>query len=195
MLQTLAPTPNHAVDSSTGFIQSLNFPDAFDATKKMEFVQALRANHFKFLATCQQLGISPHTIYKHKRIDKAFDDALRESVNEYAEHLEWVSRTNALEPRSTLERIFQLRALLPDKYARDLKGNGLQKIEINVAGDFVGHAKKDIEAIETTIVRAIESDDSPTVGEITTRPDHNMASPTVGQCPEELGHGNGGGPE
>lgn len=151
--------PSFNVHESTGFLESTKQGEieAFDATKKLSFIETLRANDFRFAITCQQSGVSPHTIYKHRRNDKAFDDAIQESVKEYAEHLEWVSRQQALEPKATLERIFQLRALLPDRYARDLKGQGGEKIEINVVGDVMISHKKSFDAVETNIVREVES--------------------------------------
>jgi len=115
--------PNHTIDPATGFMENRGYLDAFDATKKQVFIEALRANDFRLLPTCQTLGISPHTVHHHRRTDKAFDAAVRQAVEDYAENLEWMSRAQAMEPRATLERIFQLRALRPERYARELKQN------------------------------------------------------------------------
>ncbi len=169
------------MDQSTGFLETtLNHElEAFDATKKLAFIQALRANDFRLLTTCQQMGISHHTISKHRKSDKAFDEAIQDSVREYAEQLEWVSRAQALEPKATLERIFQLRALLPERYARDLKGSGLEKIEINITGDIVGLHKKGFDTVETTLVREIESAREGAAVTITHAPPHSVEVSTV----------------
>lgn len=160
-IQTIVTSPwaKFKVDSASGFLETAQDRelDAFDATKKLTFIQTLRANDFRLLITCQQMGISSHTIYKHRRMDKAFDEAIQESVREYAEHLEWTSRAQALEPKATLERIFQLRALLPERYARDLKGSGGEKIEIHLMGDVMINQKKAFDVVETDIVLEVES--------------------------------------
>lgn len=167
-------TPNHTIDPATGFLQSLGFDDAFDATKKLAFVQVLREKGFNFLATCRECGISPHTISKHRRIDQKFDDLIKDTIREYGESLEWVSRSQAMEPKATLERIFQLRSLFPQKYARELKENN-QRIEINIAGDLMMTHKKETAAIETSIVREID-DNSHIPHQITVVSTENVSS-------------------
>lgn len=159
-------TPAFVVDAGTGFLESTLHKemDLFDATKKLAFIEALRANDFRFAVTCQQTGVSPHTVYKHRRNDKAFDEAIRQSIDEYADNLEWMSRSQAMEPKATLERIFQLRALRPERYARDLKDSGGQKIEISITGDLITFQKKHADVLETSVVREVESAiDSPSM--------------------------------
>lgn len=164
--------------------------DAFDATKKLAFIETLRANDFRFTITCQQTGISPHTVYKHRRKDKAFDEAIRQSVDEYADQLEWVSRSQAMEPKATLERIFQLRALRPERYARDLRETSGQKVEINITGDLVLTQKRQTDAIETSVIREVESaSDSPTVTFTHNAPTSDGGSTVINSMGEELSGG------
>lgn len=163
---------NHQIDEETGFLVNPGFADAFDATRKLAFIQALRANDFKFTKTCQELGVSSHTIIKHRRIDKVFDDKIKEAIQDYADSLEWFSRSQAFEPRATLERIFQLRALKPEIYARDVNRNTPQSINITVTGDMVFGTNKRIDLMDssatsqeyfpTTAQSAEQVPDSPT---------------------------------
>lgn len=144
---------NNTIDHETGMIQSLGHDDTFDATRKQAFVHALRDNAFRFELTCKQFGVSPHTVYKHKRIDKAFEELLRSAIDDYTNTLEWTSREQALtNPKATLERIFQLRALRPEVYARDqLRDASTSNIVLNISGDLFVAAEQRKKRIESSV--------------------------------------------
>lgn len=147
------------LDPVTGYMEtSGDYARAFDGERKENFLKVYRANGLAFYKTCKDLSISSHTITHHVKNDPKFADEIKQAEREYAEELEAKSRGVALNKDSaTLERIFHLRALFPDKYARDLKASGGEKIEINVIGDVMINQKKSFDAVETNIVREVES--------------------------------------
>lgn len=151
----------HAIDPVTGFVETTgNYPAAFDGERKADFLKVYRASGLALYKTCEQLGLSRHTVSHHLQIDPAFSEAVEEAKRSYADELEAKSRNIALTRDSaTLERIFQLRAIFPDKYARDLKQNGAQKIEINIVGDILMGKKRELDTVETSLVSEIDSAD------------------------------------
>lgn len=147
------------LDPVTGYMEtSGDYARAFDGDRKENFLKVYRANGLAFYKTCKDLSISSHTITHHVKNDPKFADEIKQAEREFAEELEAKSRGVALSKDSaTLERIFHLRALFPDKYARDLKGQGGEKIEINVIGDVMISHKKSFDVVETDIVLEVES--------------------------------------
>jgi len=131
MAQDLHYAPNHVIDPATGFLESKAFPAAFDANMKVIFFERLKANGLRLYATAKELGISHHTINKHYQQDEQFRKIYDQLEREYADELEGVSRLNALNPKSVIERIFQLKALLPQKYA-DQRNQSSTNITIQV---------------------------------------------------------------
>lgn len=134
-------TPNHTIDPATGFLESNNYIQAFDASRKVAFLNLLRANSLGLYKTCKQLGLSHHTVNKHYHQDAEFKRQYDDLETEYASDLEAVSRQNALNPRSVIERIFQLKALLPNKYA-DQKSLLPSQITINIDGKLIEQARE-----------------------------------------------------
>lgn len=158
MASPAVSSPYHAVDLETGYLETTgSYGTAFNAERKLEFLRLFRLNSLGFYRTCKDLSLSHATVNHHMEIDPQFKADVEACRREYADELESKSRSVAITKDSaTLERIFQLRALLPDKYARDLKGNGLQKIEINVAGDFISSSKGRAKEIDAEVTQEIE---------------------------------------
>lgn len=139
-------------------IESNGFPDAFDGTRKLAFIQALRSNSFKFEMTCKQFGVSPHTVYKHKRIDPEFHKAMQAAIQDYTDSLEWFSMGQAFEPKSTLERIFQLRALRPEKYAREQSNAAsTHQVILNISGFPQEKLKQRDSVIDVSTVKELDA--------------------------------------
>lgn len=145
------PIPNHSIDPNTGFLESNAYIQAFDAKKKQVFLQLFRENGLKFWRTCAELGVKGDTVHHHYNIDPAFKQALDQVKTEYFDELEGVSRTNALNPRSVIERIFQLKARFPEKYGDGKRESGMQ-ITLNIDGKLLEMVKKRDEVIEAQII-------------------------------------------
>ena len=97
------------------------------------------------------MGLSHDTINRHYRLDPVFKEAMDDLRRRYLDELERVSRTNALEPKMVIERIFQLKSLLPEKYA-DQKGSGSTQITVNIDGKLLETMKKRDEIIEAQVI-------------------------------------------
>lgn len=143
--------PNHTVDPETGFIESNRYLQAFDADKKKAFLKLFYDNGLKFWRTCAELGVKGDTVHKHASIDPAFKAALDQVKREYYDELEGISRINALNPRSVIERIFQLKAAFPERYG-DGKRDSSVKVELNIDGKTLEAIRKRNEVIDAEIV-------------------------------------------
>lgn len=123
--------PNHTIDPETGFMESNGFVHAFDGAKKQQFIKCMVENGLGLYDACDAMKISHHTLSKHYHNDPAFKEALDEAKLEYASRLDAISKKNALNPRSVIERIFQLKYLFPEKYA-DKRDSGNVTVNISV---------------------------------------------------------------
>ena len=108
---------NHQINPATGFLENPGYAFDFDSERKQAFIDEYRRSGLRFRQTCKNLGISPHTIHKHTRIDQAFKNALDEALADYAEHLESSQMEFALDKKNFMDRAMQLRRLYPEKYA------------------------------------------------------------------------------
>jgi hypothetical protein len=79
------------------------------------------------------MGLSEATVSRALRIDSAFREKFDEAEADYLEELQATSRSNALNPRSVIERIFLLKCLLPDKYGQENRPN-VSNIQISIGG-------------------------------------------------------------
>lgn len=149
--------PNHTVDPATGFLESNGYATAFDAQRKQRFLKVYKENGLGFYRACKALGLSHDTVNKACRVDPVFKAAFDEAMLEYADELEAVSRQNALNPRSVIERIFQLKSLIPSKYA-DQRVQSAPQITINIDGKMLDAIRQRSEAID---VQQIEPDALP----------------------------------
>lgn len=150
--------PNHTVNSETGYIENLAYADAFDSDKKIAFLRLYKDNGLRLRRACDSLGMSMSTIHSHYRTDKLFRENFDAIEKQYIEDLEAISRQNALNPRSVIERIFQLKCLLPAKYGQENKPI-TQNITITLDGNFLESMKKrekiiDLEANVSTLEKA-----------------------------------------
>lgn len=109
--------PNHVINPQSGYLENPAYAYDFDTERKKTFLKRFLENGLRLYRTSDELGISYHTINKHYDIDAKFRADYDEVVARYTDELEGVSRTNALNPKSVIERIFQLKSLLPEKYA------------------------------------------------------------------------------
>lgn len=125
--------PNHTVNPLTGFIESKGYVDAFDSDKKLSFLSVYKKNALKFYRTCGELGVKDETVKKALAIDPAFKAAFERAKTEYYDELEGISRDNALNPKSVIERIFQLKAAFPEKYGDGKRESNLN-VQINLGG-------------------------------------------------------------
>lgn len=129
----LPSVPNHTVNPITGFIESNGFIDCFDSAKKLAFLKVFKQNGLKFYRSCDELGLKDETVKKHLRIDPVFKTEYERVRTEYFDELEGVSRVNALNPKSVIERIFQLKAAFPERYGDGKRENSIN-VSINLAG-------------------------------------------------------------
>ncbi len=126
--------PNHTVDPTTGFLESKAYAHAFNAQRKQRFLDVYKENGLGLYRTCKILGLSHSTVNSACKHDPVFKEAFEQAMTEYADDLEAVSRHNALNPKSVIERIFQLKSLFPSKYADQRNVGGSTNIQINFDG-------------------------------------------------------------
>jgi len=150
------PIPNHTIDPDTGFVESNAYISSFDAEKKKQFLSLFKSNGLGLYRTCRQLGMSVSTIHKHYQIDPEFKRQFDDVRQEYVDELEAMSRTNALNPKSVIERIFQLKALLPSKYG-DQKSSAPTQINVNLSPDLVEIIKKREQVLEADVITSTPS--------------------------------------
>jgi len=149
----------HEVDPASGFLQTTgNYAEAFTPERKQHFINIFKSSGLRFRQTCDNLGISSHTINHHISIDPEFKRKYQEAIDDYAEELEAKQRAFALESKNFMDRAMQLRSLLPAKYARDERINASQTVQININGNLMIDAKSRDESIETRVVKEIEKE-------------------------------------
>ncbi len=141
---------NHQINPVTGFMENPGFIDAFDSDKKVSFLKLYRDNGLKIWNTCRSMGISVDTVNRHYRNDPVFKKAFDEVETEYLDELEGVSRINALNPKAIIERIFQLKALKPEKYG-DKKNSGEITIQVKIDENVLENLNKRQELLRNVI--------------------------------------------
>lgn len=145
--------PNHTVDPATGFLESNGFIDAFNAEKKLNFLKTYKAYGLSLYKACEALHIKDETITKHLRKDEAFHKAFRDAERDYADELEGVSRINALNPKSVIERIFQLKSLFPSKYG-DNKQASTMNVTLSIDGKTLDLMAKRSQVIDAEVINS-----------------------------------------
>lgn len=148
-----------SVDPGTGMVEALGgFPNVFDAERKAHFLELYKAEGIRLRRACRSMGLSEATVNHHLKIDPVFKEQFDAVEKDYLEELEATSRSNALNPKAVIERIFQLKCLLPGKYGQE---NGYSqrdsKIVINIQGDMLIDAKRRAEIVDTFISKEAES--------------------------------------
>jgi len=147
--------PNHTIDVETGFIESKGYLKAFDASRKKQFLDIFRNNGLGLYRTCKMLDLAPSTVNKHYQIDPAFKAAFDEARIEYGDELEATSRQNALNPKSVIERIFQLKSFFPEKYS-DQKNQSTAQVNISIDASLLQNISKRQTVLEAEIMKADE---------------------------------------
>jgi len=132
---------NHIINPETGFLENPAYSNDFDSEKKKTFLDVFLNNGMGLYRTCRKLGMSCSTVHKHYQLDPVFREKFDEVRREYGDELEATSRVNALNPRSVIERIFQLKAIFPEKYGDSRTSNALN-ITINIDDKTLEMAKK-----------------------------------------------------
>ena len=150
--------PNHVVNSQTGFIESNGFASSFDSERKLAFLQNYKNNGLRLRRACREMGLSEATVSKHLKIDPQFKKMFDDVESDYLEELQAVSKSNALNPRSVIERIFLLKCLLPEKYGQENKIS-TQQININIDGKMIEMAKKREQIIDAEDIISTQEDD------------------------------------
>jgi hypothetical protein len=135
------------INPETGFIEHPNFGYDFDSRKKLAFIDIYKQNGLKFWRTAAEIGVKGDTIHKHLALDEAFAKAVKQAETEYFDDLEGVSRENALNPRSVIERIFQLKARFPNRYG-DSKRDSAINVTITVDPNLLQNVTKRQEIVE-----------------------------------------------
>lgn len=154
---------NHTIDPATGFLENPAFPNQFDAVKKKAFLKVYFNNGLKLRRACEEIGISIDTFNRAYHVDTAFKSAYDVSLAQYMEDLEGVSRVNALNPRSVIERIFQLKCLLPEKYGQENRPSSTN-ITLSIDGKTLELISKRSEVVEAEQI----TDTSPSYGDAST---------------------------
>lgn len=144
--------PNHTIDPETGFLENNGYPFAFDAERKKLFIETMVENGLSVYNTCKALKLSHHTFFNHIKSDPAFKEAFEKAKEIYSDRLAGMSMMNAMNPKSVIERIFQLKWLYPERYA-DQKVSGNVNISINIDNDTISRIKNredilDVEPIQ-----------------------------------------------
>lgn len=142
---------NHIINPATGYLENPAYSYDFDTEKKKAFLGVFYNNGLRLYRTADELGISHHTINKHYDIDAKFREDYDEVVARYTDELEGVSRTNALNPRSVIERIFQLKCLKPEKYAEQ-RNSGQTVVNLTLDLALINEAKKRAQTIDAEVV-------------------------------------------
>lgn len=138
---------NGTIDPETGYLENKAYPFAFDAKKKQEFISCLVTNGLGIYEACEALGIERNTFIKHYHKDPQFQKDFDEAKMEYTARLDAVSKRNALNPKSVIERIFQLKALLPQVY-NDQKNSGTINVTVSVDPNLLQNVNKRQDILE-----------------------------------------------
>lgn len=128
---------NHIVNPETGFIENPAYPYAFDSVKKTKFLQYYLKNGLDIYQTCDDLGVERKTVIKHYHTDLVFKELFDETEREWYSRIEGISRINAANPKSVVERLAHLNAgsrkgLTLGKYT-DEKNSGQTVINLTIS--------------------------------------------------------------
>lgn len=149
---------NHVINPETGFIENPAYSSSFDSEKKIAFINLYYKNGLRIRRTCDQLGMSVDTIHRHYQIDPQFKKLFDDVKEKYLDELEGVSRLNALNPKSVIERIFQLKCLLPEKYGQENRPIN-HNVTINVDGKLLEMIKKREQVFDAEIIPSSQISD------------------------------------
>lgn len=146
--------PNHTIDPETGYIESKAYPFAFDAPRKRQFIKCLVENGLGIYEACAAMGLSHHSLFKHYHNDPQFKEDLDSARQEYGFRLDSISKRNAMNPKSVIERIFQLKSIFPERYADKRDSGGNVNIQINVDTATLENISKRQSVLEAETIQA-----------------------------------------
>lgn len=149
---------NGTIDPETGFLENNGYGYPFDAERKKQFIEVFIEKGLGLYRTCQKLGISHHTIFNHLRKDPVFKTAFEEAKLRYGEELESISKENARNPKSVIERIFQLKSIFPERYA-DQRSNSPMNVSISIDGKAIENILKREKVIDAELVSRDQIED------------------------------------
>lgn len=147
---------NNLIDPKTGFIENPAYPYAFDAEKKLRFLDVYKNQGLDIYSTCDIVGVERRTVIKHYHQDQVFKNLFDECEREYSSRLEGVSRRNALNDKSVVERLAQLnsfsrKGLTSGKYT-DEKSNGSTVVNLNFDVKLIDSAQGRTQAIDAEVL-------------------------------------------
>jgi len=88
----------------------------FNSERKRLFLEAARKFYPNITRCCQEIGISWQTFSNHRKQDKIFAAEIAMIEREVTDRIEGVLATEAVNPKSFLDRISYLRAHRPELY-------------------------------------------------------------------------------
>jgi len=97
------------------------------------------------------MGLSESTVSRHLHTDPKFKEMFEAVEKDYIEDLEATSRDNALNPKSVIERIFQLKCLIPEKYGQENKPSN-QTVNITIDSELLRQVASRNNVIEAQII-------------------------------------------
>ena len=155
--ETPYPIANHSIDPETGYLESNAYATTFDAGRKRQFLELYRANGLGVYRTCKQMSLHHKTLNQAVKLDAVFKADMDQVERDYIDELESKSRNIALtSDKATLERIFQLRALRPEKYAREQSHTAsTHQVILNITGLSVDNIKSRQGVIDVKAEKAL----------------------------------------
>lgn len=145
---------NFQINPKTGFLENPAFAYDFDSDRKMQYLELIRKGYGKYKA-CDAIHVKHSTVFNHLQRDEVFRQAVVAAEKQYVDDLETVSRNNALEPKMVIERIFQLKHLLPGKYG-DLQNVAPSKVTINIDGKNIELISEREKVLDAEVIKKAE---------------------------------------
>lgn len=125
-------SPNHVINPATGFLENPAYAYQFDSDRKKAFLEEYARNNLRIRRTCDKLGLGVDTVNRHYQNDPVFRKAVDEVKERFHEELEGTSYSNALNPKSVIERIFLMKCLMPEKYGQENRPTTMN-VTVNIA--------------------------------------------------------------
>lgn len=150
-------SPNHVINQETGYVENPAYINQFDSERKEQFLSLYKSNGIRLRRACREMGLSEATVSRHLHTDPLFKEKFEEVERDYIEDLESVSRVNALNPRSVIERIFQLKCILPNKYGQENKPQSLN-VTISLDPNMLNNAANRLQSIDAEIISSTQAE-------------------------------------
>lgn len=174
---------NHVINPETGFLENPAYISGFNSARKLQFLEVLKNNGLGLYRTCKAIGVKYDTVNKHYKIDPVFKQAYDQAMTEYIDELEATSRVNALNPKSVIERIFQLKCLLPEKYGQENRPTSIN-VAINLDGNMLNLMQKRTETIDVDPITSNQVTDEKVADNQGKRVLENNDLPSTGTTPD-----------